>query len=186
MTITAKELRALIASVALRNENNSERIASKNAWVVDCDDEEIVVLKSWKTYVAYFDKITHEAFVFDQYSSTTTQHVWAFIDMMNKKYTVESILFPYRRKDHVIAIFDYNLTGRKDAWKLAYTEEDMPFVSRNVRWKASRELRDNAEKTGYKNYLCVPLCLVDEHVLETANAESYEKFVNRYYSYTVW
>ena len=186
MTITARELRALIAHTALCNEEKTERIGKKNAWIITCKKEKVVVLKSYSTYVAYFDMITNELFVFDQYSTTTTQHVWAFIDLMNEKYTVENILFPYRRSDHVIAIFDYNITGRKDVCKLEYREEDMPFVKRTDRYKASRELRDNAERTGYKNYLCVPMALVDEHVLLTANAQAYERFVSNNYVYTVW
>ena len=185
MKITARELRALIASVAISSYKR-KRLGNCEAWVIDCHDKGIKVLMSYDTFVAYYDTEYSGVVVFDYYSPTTTQHTWKFIKEMNDKYGVVFIQFPYERKDHLIQITYYDNHEKVVYDYLKYSEEDAPYVSKRVRAEMSKNLRKRIKDDGYDIYLSVPLPLIDEHVLETANAESYEQFVNRYYRYTVW
>lgn len=185
MKITAKELRALIASVAISSYKR-KRLGNCEAWIVDCPDKGIKVLMSYATFVAYYDVETHTVVVFDSYSATTTQHVWKFIKTMNHEYVVTLIQFPYERKDHLIHIYDYYITGNKHCDYLKMSKEDMPYANKSVRDEVSRAYRKRMAEEGYASFLRVPSKLVDEYVEIAYNGESYESFVNRYYIYTVW
>lgn len=185
MKITARELRALIAYNAISCYRR-ERLGKCDAWVIDYHERGIKVLMSFATFVAYYDDETHDVVVFDTYSACTTQHVWKFIALMNKRYGVCTILFPYERKDHLIAIFDYRVTGTRDKGYLRYEKEELPYVNKYVRDESSRELRKREKEEGYESFLSVPTELVDQYKSFKYRYDEYPVFVKKFYNLTIW
>jgi len=88
-----------------------KRIYYCQAWYVEDDD--YAVLKSYNTVVAIQNKKTGTVFVFDYYSSTTSQHIAKFIRMVD----AFRVTYLYRRSDRVCEIDLFCETPK--AWKLS-------------------------------------------------------------------
>ena len=55
-----------------------ERLYYCKAWIIQPDNSEFVILQSYTTIVAAYQRTTRILWVFDHYSNTTAQHVAKF------------------------------------------------------------------------------------------------------------
>lgn len=76
--------------------NTYERLKTCQAHYVDVDNS--VILKSYDTIVAIFNKRVGTLYVFNYYSATTVQHINKFADMLNW----DRITYLYKRTDGVL------------------------------------------------------------------------------------
>lgn len=177
MEIRIDELRAMIAKSAYDAEHNGRivaRLKSNSAWVIDCGD--IKVLKSYNTYVACM--YDGGVVAFDSYSATTSQHIYKFA----REYKASGITFPYERADHKIW---KNLACFHDAYLTFEKGKDCGYVKESVRRQMNKDLREKTRKSGYKHYLRCPVSMIGEYVLLSANHESMQSFIDKWYPYTV-
>ena len=55
-----------------------EQLYSCKAWIINPDNSDFIILKSYSTIVAAFQRTTGILWVFDHYSNTTSQHIAKF------------------------------------------------------------------------------------------------------------
>lgn len=79
MLTTRKELSDAVISEYNRAVNGQcEQLYSCKAWIVMPDNSDFIILQSYSTIVAAFQRSTGILWVFDYYSSTTAQHIAKF------------------------------------------------------------------------------------------------------------
>lgn len=94
------------------------RLFTCTAWYYDYGN--VIILKSYNTYVAVYMKNISTLYVFDYYSATTSQHVSKFIKIVNPIY----VTYLYRRSDRVIERAYSKVNGVSE-WKLKKSEYDL-------------------------------------------------------------
>lgn len=179
MRVSVKDLRALVAKKAYDAEIKGwgmSRLYNCSAYVIPLSD--IVVLKSYNTYVAHYDMNTENIIVYDSYSATTTQHVAKFEKYIKENYLWESTVYPYFRGDSII-VRDKN---GGITWKY---ERDL-YPNQYERRKANASMRKFLIDTEFR-FLCdLPKSLEDEYVAVSANYEEHDKLMRNYYGMTRW
>lgn len=83
-------------ALATHKYNRHERLNTCQAHYVDVGNS--VILKSYNTIVAIFNKVVGSLYVFDYYSATTQQHISKFAKMLDW----DRISYLYKRSDSVI------------------------------------------------------------------------------------
>lgn len=79
MFTTRKELAELVIDAYNKNPMGlAERLYSCKAWIINPDNSDFIILKSYSTIVAAFQRSTGILWVFGFYSNTTSQHVAKF------------------------------------------------------------------------------------------------------------
>lgn len=68
----------MIGNYADYPDMKSSRLNHCSAWIISSNYSKWVLLQSYKTIVAAYDKNTETLFVFNRYSATTLQHVVKF------------------------------------------------------------------------------------------------------------
>ena len=63
-----------------------ERLYYCKAWIIQPDNSEFVILQSYTTIVAAYQRTTRILLVFDHYSNTTAQHVSKFQNWVRYEY----------------------------------------------------------------------------------------------------
>lgn len=180
------ELRAYVAKCAVDHDygKNVHKLFNCSATVIDCESANIIVLKSYNIYVAYYDKDYEYVTVFDMYSTTTAQHHRKFIKWLKTgNYNVKAILYPFERRDHCIVegVMDGNYREY-----LTYAKgKECGYVKEGRRREMNKEIREWYRKTYYKSVCNCPHAFVDDYVLMSANHAQLDSFVNRWYGYTV-
>lgn len=77
---------ALHLSYNLASKRKIERLYSCKAWIIDPDNSDFLILQSYSTIAAAFQRSTGILWVFDFYSHTTAQHVAKFRNWVRYKY----------------------------------------------------------------------------------------------------
>lgn len=188
------ELRAFVAKCAYDHDygKNVHKLFDCSATVIDCASANIIVLKSYNTYVAYYDKDYEYVTVFDTYSATTTQHCRKFVKWLTTCcYNVKAISYPYRRSDHLLmeGVNEPDSDTGELFWReyATYSEgKECSYVEECARREMNKKLRSWYNSTHYMRLCNCPLVFVDNYVLMSANHEQLDSFVNRWYGYTVW
>lgn len=79
MYSTKRELTdAVISEYNRAVKGQIEQLYSCKAWIIQPDNSEFVILQSYTTIVAAYQRTTKILWVFDHYSNTTAQHVSKF------------------------------------------------------------------------------------------------------------
>ena len=79
MFTTRKELAELVSDAYNKNPMGfAERLYFCKAWIINPDNSDFIILKSYSTIVAAFQRSTGILWVFGFYSNTTSQHVAKF------------------------------------------------------------------------------------------------------------
>ena len=89
----------------------AERLYSCKAWVFDPSNYDFVILQSYSTIVAAFQRSTGILWVFDFYSHTTAQHISKFSTWIRYTYKTGRI---YPRK---VNLYNDSKTGKRAAHK---------------------------------------------------------------------
>lgn len=76
---TRKELAEAVIDAYNKNLMGlAERLYFCKAWIVNPDNSDFIILQSYSTIVAAFQRTTGILWVFDYYSNTTSQHIAKF------------------------------------------------------------------------------------------------------------
>lgn len=76
---TRKELADAVIDAYNKNPTGlAERLYFCKAWIINPDNSDFIILQSYSTIVAAFQRSTGILWVFDYYSSTTVQHIAKF------------------------------------------------------------------------------------------------------------
>ena len=79
MFTTSKELAELVIDAYNKNPMGlAERLYSCKAWIINPDNSDFIILKSYLTIVAAFQRSTGILWVFGFYSNTTASHIAKF------------------------------------------------------------------------------------------------------------
>ena len=81
---TRTQLIEAVDHYSARSTSNLMRLKSCKAWFyqIEIEDRTYTVLQSYATLVALYSPRTGTVYAFDQYSSTTTQHIYKFARLM--------------------------------------------------------------------------------------------------------
>lgn len=90
--------------------NRYERLNTCQAHYLDVGNS--VILKSYNTIVAIFNKTVGSLYVFDYYSATTQQHISKFANMLDW----DRIVYLYKRSDGILEK-RVNSLGRVEGFK---------------------------------------------------------------------
>lgn len=90
---------------------NEKQVYSCKAVVIDWEQADFLLLKSYSTIVGLYYKPTGTMFVFDSYSATTYKHIYKACKMLD----AARITWLYKRFDGVI---ETGLTGYTNTYKL--------------------------------------------------------------------
>ena len=104
-------------AVSTHKFNRYERLNTCQAHYLDVDNS--VILKSYNTIVAIFNKNVGTLYVFDYYSATTQQHICKFAKMLDW----DRITYLYERSDGVLEK------------TLSYASEVLNFKPTKEEWK---------------------------------------------------
>ena len=76
---TRKELTgAVISEYNRAASGHFEQLYNCKAWILNSDNSDFIILQSYSTIVAAFQRTTGILWVFDYYSNTTSQHIAKF------------------------------------------------------------------------------------------------------------
>lgn len=79
MFSTRKEIVEAVIDAYNKNQMGlAERLYFCRAWIVKPDNSDFIILQSYSTIVAAFQRSTAILWVFDHYSNTTSQHIAKF------------------------------------------------------------------------------------------------------------
>lgn len=179
MRVGATDLRTFVAKKAHEAENKNcpkVRLYNCSAYMINADD--VIVLKSFDTYVAHYDKNTHSIIAYETYSNITSQHIHKFERYIKEHYQWVSTIYPYFRGDSIVV---RNATMSM-SWKLDRG------VYKNQRGKREEDasMRKWLIDTDFRILCDMPESLVDEYVLVSANYDEHERYVREYYGMTRW
>lgn len=89
----------------------SERLYYCKAWIIQPDNSEFVILQSYTTIVAAYQRTTGILWVFDHYSNTTAQHVSKFRNWIRYEYRTGG---DYPK---IVRLYNDSRTGKRAARK---------------------------------------------------------------------
>lgn len=107
------------SSLAKNNFKRYERLNRCQARILET--ESVVILKSYSTIVAIYNKRVGSIYVFNYYSATTVQHIYKFADLLDW----DRIVFLYKRSDNVLELTKDYMQNRtmkpsKEEWENLY------------------------------------------------------------------
>ena len=109
---TRKELsEAVISDYNRAVKGQVERLYNCKAWVYMPDNSDFIILRSYSTIVAAFQRSTGILWVFGYYSSTTAQHIAKFHNWVRYEYQAG---WNYPRK---VNLYNDSKTGKRAARK---------------------------------------------------------------------
>ena len=109
---TRKELIETVINECNRAvKGQAEQLYSCKAWVFMPDNSDFIILQSYTTIVALFQRSTGILWVFDFYSNTTVQHVAKFRNWIRYKYNTG---WNYPR---TVKLYNDSKTGKRAARK---------------------------------------------------------------------
>lgn len=109
---TRKELsEAVIGEYNRAVNGHCEQLYSCKAWVFMPDHSDFIILQSYTTIVAAFQRSTGILWVFGFYSNTTVQHVAKFLNWVRYKYNTG------RNYPVTIRLYNDSRTGKRAARK---------------------------------------------------------------------
>lgn len=118
---TRKELADLVIDAYNKNPmGRAERLYFCKAWIITPDNSDFIILRSYSTIVAAFQRTTGILWVFDYYSNTTSQHIAKFWNWIRCEFQNE-----WNRLDRV-NLYNDSRTGKRAAQK--NTEDDFASV----------------------------------------------------------
>ena len=109
---TRKELSEVVISEYNRTvKGQIERLYNCKAWVYMPDNSDFIILRSYSTIVAAFQRTTGILWVFDYYSTTTAQHVAKFRTWLYYEFKTGCSL------PHKVNLYNDSKTGKRAARK---------------------------------------------------------------------
>lgn len=90
---------------------STEKLYNCKAWIIKPDYFDIVVLQSYSTIVAMYQKSTGILWVFGFYSNTTVQHVAKFREWIRKEFKT-GLNYP-----KTVRLYNFSKTGKRAARK---------------------------------------------------------------------
>lgn len=118
---TKRELTdAVISEYNLAVNCQFEQLYYCKAWIIQPDNSEFVILQSYTTIVAAYQRTTRILWVFDHYSNTTAQHVAKFRNWIRYEYRTG---WDYPK---IVRLYNDSRTGKRAARK--NMEEDFASV----------------------------------------------------------
>lgn len=179
MRVGVTDLRTFVAKKAREAENKNcpmVRLYNCSAYMINTED--LIVLKSFNTYVAHYDKNTQSIIVYDTYSVFTSQHVSKFERYIKENYLWISTIYPYFRGDSVVV---RNANGSM-SWKY----DRGVYKNQHGLREANANMRKWLIDTDFRIVCDMPESLVDEYVLVSANYDEHDRYVREYYGMTRW
>lgn len=88
-----------------------KRLYNCNAWIITPDNSDFLILQSYSTIVAAFQRTTGILWVFGFYSNTTTQHVAKFRNWIRFEYQAG------RNYPVIVRLYNDSRTGKRAARK---------------------------------------------------------------------
>lgn len=105
------------SNISFSNGKKTTQVYSCKAWIVEWDNMDFALLKSYETIVGVYYKPTGTMYVFDKYSATTYKHIYKACRMVD----ASRITWLYRRFDGIIetGLHKYINTHRLDreSWR---------------------------------------------------------------------
>ena len=109
---TRKELADAVIDAYNKNPTGlAERLYFCKAWIINPDNSDFIILQSYSTIVAAYQRTTGILWVFDYYSATTAQHVAKFRNWVRYKYNT-GWNYPC-----VLRLYNDSRTGKRAARK---------------------------------------------------------------------
>ena len=109
---TRKEIADAVISEYNRAVNGQcEQLYSCKAWIIMPDNSDFIILQSYSTIVAAFQRTTGILWVFDFYSNTTASHISKFRNWIRYEYQTG---WNYPR---VVRLYNNSKTGKRAAQK---------------------------------------------------------------------
>ena len=113
---TRKELTDAVTSVicdynSAPTKGQIEQLYSCKAWSLTCDNSDFIILQSYTTIVAAFQRSTGILWVFGFYSNTTVQHISKFRNWVRYKYNTG------RNYPKIVRLYNDSRTGKRAARK---------------------------------------------------------------------
>lgn len=102
---------ALYLSYNLATKREIERLYNCKAWIIDTDNSDYLLLQSYSTIVAAYQRSTSILWVFGFYSHTTAQHVSKFWNWIRYKYNT-GCNYP-----RMVKLYNDSKTGKRAARK---------------------------------------------------------------------
>lgn len=109
-----------------------EQLYYCKAWIIQPDNSDFVILQSYTTIVAVYQRTTKILWVFDHYSNTTSQHIAKFRNWVRYEYRAKFrnlVRYEYRTGwdyPRVVRLYNDSRTGKRAARK--NLEEDFASV----------------------------------------------------------
>lgn len=88
----------------------TERLYFCKAWIINPDNSDFIILQSYSTIVAAFQRTTGILWVFDFYSNTTASHIAKFRNWIRYEYHQTGCSYPVR-------LYNDSRTGKRAARK---------------------------------------------------------------------
>lgn len=112
MYSTRKELAdAVIAEYNRAVKGQRKQLYSCKAWIFTPDNSDFIILQSYTTIVAAFQRTTGILWVFDRYSNTTSQHVAKFRNWIRYEFQT-GWKYPV-----IVRLYNDSRTGKRAAKK---------------------------------------------------------------------
>lgn len=109
---TRKELAdAVISEYNHAAKGHAEQLHNCKAWIVNNDNSDFIILQSYTTIVAAFQRSTGILWVFDYYSHTTCQHIAKFQNWIRYAYQT-GWNYPV-----IVRLYNDSRTGKRAARK---------------------------------------------------------------------
>ena len=109
---TRKELADAVIDAYNKNPMGlAERLYFCKAWIVNPDNPDFIILQSYSTIVAAFQRATGILWVFGFYSNTTSQHIAKFRNWIRYKYQTG------RNYPITVRLYNDSKTGKRAAQK---------------------------------------------------------------------
>lgn len=112
MYSTRKELIEGVMDVHNKNPMRlAERLYSCKAWIIKSGNSDFIILRSYSSIVAAFQRSTGILWVFGFYSNTTAHHVSKFWNLIQYRYQAGS------NHPHIVKLYNDSKTGKRAARK---------------------------------------------------------------------
>lgn len=112
MYSTRKELTDAVIDAYNKNLMGlAERLYFCKAWIINTDNSDFIILQSYSTIVAAYQRTTGILWVFDHYSNTTSQHIAKFRNWIRDEFQT-GWSRPYK-----VNLYNDSRTGKRAAKK---------------------------------------------------------------------
>lgn len=109
---TRKEIAdAVISEYNRAATGHAEQLYNCKAWIVNPDNSDFIILKSYSTIVAAYQRMTGILWIFGFYSNTTTQHIAKFRNWIRHEFQT-GWNYPV-----IVRLYNDSKTGKRAAQK---------------------------------------------------------------------